>query len=40
MPVAASKCRAKGSRGIHAHSGQRRFERDKNGVKRADKYGV
>ena len=37
MPMPAWKCRAKGSRGIHAHSKERRFERDKNRIERADK---
>lgn len=37
MPVAASNCRAKRSRGIHAHSGEGRFERDKNRIKCANK---
>src|SRR5215469_15240710 len=37
MPIPASKCRAKGSRGIHAHSEEGRFERDKNRIERTDK---
>lgn len=37
VPVAASKCRTKGSGGIHTHSGERGFECNENRVKRADK---
>ena len=39
MPTSVSKCRAKAPRGIHAHSGERRFKRDKDRVKCADKIG-
>src|SRR5262249_30602910 len=39
MPVAASKCRPKGPRGIHAHSGERCFKRDEDRIKCADKIG-
>src|SRR5262245_34417188 len=39
MPVASSKCRAKGRRGVHAHSGERCFKRDEDRVKCADKIG-
>src|SRR5215469_5713727 len=36
LPLPASKCRTKDSRGIHAHSRERRFERDKNRIECAD----